>query len=1069
MVEIQALDDNGNASVQTITVTVTDADEVAPAITGGATAATSIVENTTAVANLSANEAVTWSVRGGADSALFAIDPATGALRFVSTPNFEAPGDNGANNTYVVEIQALDANGNASVQTITVMVTDADEVAPAITGGATAAIPVVENTSAVTTLSANGAVTWSVKGGVDSALFAIDPATGALRFLSTPNFEVPGDSDANNIYVVEVQAVDASGNSTVQSITVTVTDADELAPAITGGASVAIPVVENTTAVTTLTANEAVTWSVKGGVDSGLFAIDPATGALHFVSTPNFEAPGDNGANNTYVVEVQALDANGNASIQTITVTVNDVAELPPTTTGGATVAISVAENTTAVTTLTANEAVTWSVKGGADSALFVIDPATGALRFLSMPNFEAPSDNGADNSYVVEVQALDASGNASVRTITVTVTDADEVAPAITGSATAAIPVVENTTAVTTLSANEAVTWSVKGGVDSALFVIDPATGALRFASTPNFEAPGDNGANNSYVVEVQALDAGGNASVQTITVTVTDADEVAPAITGPGGSAGATSASITLGENDSVVTTMGASEAVTWSIGGGADAGRFVINPATGLLSFIGAPDFEAPRDSGADNSYVVEIIATDRSGNPSRQTLTVNVADVDDTAPAAPSLDLLAVSDSGSSSSDNLTNATTPLIRVALNGSGANANVVGETVTLFERGAVVGSVTLTAQHISAGFVDLASVALAAGDKLFTASVTDAAGNVSATSAALALTIDTEAPATPTVKPTLAFDTTPTVSGTAPRAAGEVLTVTVNGVTYTEGDGALTRSGESWTLTIPDANSLPLGSHSVTVTLTDGAGNSRSDSSRNELVVAAVPPPRVGTQVNAPDAPLPVQPNFLPPRDVAAPAGPFMFHVPELMALEDLIKQSSPLIPDFNLTDFAQRRIGEAATFEGILTMGGDDAFQVLVIPVGSPALTLHRGVQDQTFELTKDTRISFRVPSDAFKHTDAKATVKLVATLRNGDPLPNWLVFDPTTGRFEGVVPAGLTGEIAVTIKAVDMEGRSAETIFRIKIVGNKLVGRAGLAEQIRLASKPAPGLIPSMRKA
>ncbi|MES3023187.1 MAG: hypothetical protein V4857_16605, partial [Pseudomonadota bacterium] len=75
------------------------------------------------------------------------------------------------------------------------------------------------------------------------------------------------------------------------------------------------------------------------------------------------------------------------------------------------------------------------------------------------------------------EVQAVDAAGNVSVQTITVTVTNADEIAPAITGGATAALPVVENTTAVTTLTANETVTWSVSGGVDSALFTVDATT----------------------------------------------------------------------------------------------------------------------------------------------------------------------------------------------------------------------------------------------------------------------------------------------------------------------------------------------------------------------------------------------------------------------------------------------------------------------------------------------------------------------------------------------------------------------------------------------------------------
>ncbi|RUT67528.1 cadherin repeat domain-containing protein, partial [Flavobacterium cupreum] len=90
------------------------------------------------------------------------------------------------------------------------------EVAPGITGGATASSSIAENTTAVTTLTANEAVTWSLSGGLDSALFAIDATTGALRFISAPDFEAPNDSDTNNSYVVDVQAIDAAGNTSVQ-------------------------------------------------------------------------------------------------------------------------------------------------------------------------------------------------------------------------------------------------------------------------------------------------------------------------------------------------------------------------------------------------------------------------------------------------------------------------------------------------------------------------------------------------------------------------------------------------------------------------------------------------------------------------------------------------------------------------------------------------------------------------------------------------------------------------------------------------------------------------------------
>src|SRR5262249_43521995 len=51
-----------------------------------------------------------------------------------------------------------------------------------------------------------------------------------------------------------------------------------------------------------------------------------------------------------------------------------------------------------------------------------------------------------------------------------------------------------------------------------------------------------------------------------------------------------------------------------VTFSLAGGADASKFTINATTGALSFITAPDFEAPTDAGADNVYDVIVQASD-----------------------------------------------------------------------------------------------------------------------------------------------------------------------------------------------------------------------------------------------------------------------------------------------------------------------------------------------------------------------------------------------------------------------------------------------------------------------
>ena len=70
----------------------------------------------------------------------------------------------------------------------------------------------------------------------------------------------------------------------------------------------------------------------------------------------------------------------------------------------------------------------------------------------------------------------------------------------------------------------------------------------------------------------------------------------------------------------------------ALTYAIVGGADAARFTIDASTGALSFIAAPNFEAPTDADGNNSYIVQVTASDGAAIDA-QTITVNVTDVDE----------------------------------------------------------------------------------------------------------------------------------------------------------------------------------------------------------------------------------------------------------------------------------------------------------------------------------------------------------------------------------------------------------------------------------------------------
>ena len=56
----------------------------------------------------------------------------------------------------------------------------------------------------------------------------------------------------------------------------------------------------------------------------------------------------------------------------------------------------------------TAGPTLTYSISGGADAAQFAINASTGALSFLAAPDYETPTDAGANNVYDVTVQVTD-------------------------------------------------------------------------------------------------------------------------------------------------------------------------------------------------------------------------------------------------------------------------------------------------------------------------------------------------------------------------------------------------------------------------------------------------------------------------------------------------------------------------------------------------------------------------------------------------------------------------------------------------------------------------------------
>ena len=565
------------------------------------------------------------------------------------------------NDDRLLQVKATDAAGLVSDVAEARLVLEAVNDAPIITsdgGEATAAISVEENQTAVTTVTAmdyeEDNLSFSISGGDDKDLFVIDPATGVLSFADAPDFENPSDTGAkpaDNDYEVEVTVTDDGEGtpSTTQAITVSVKDVND-APVITSVDALSVdenvtdPIFTVTASDDDVPAGDVLSFSLGdgNGDDSALFSIDAVSGELSFKASPDFENPANVDGNNVYVVEIIVTDKAGATASQLVSVTVQDINEVPVINSDAA---VSMAENTAEVLTVIAsdqdaNDVLSYAITAGDDQALFDIDATTGTLSFKpdQLPDFENPADVDGNNVYLVEITVTDTAGASDVILQEITITDAQD-APVIDSADTADVD--EHTTAVLTVTASDqdsdpadTLSFLVSGGDDADLFSIDAATGELRFVSAPDFETPLDKNADNVYDLEVSVDDGQGNVVPQLITVTVHDVND-APVFA-------ESELTIEIDENQTAVTTVSATDADTlpspdtlsYAITAGDDAALFSIDAATGELRFVSAPDFEKPSDAGAnpkDNVYELSVKVSDGQGGEATQVLHVSVQDV------------------------------------------------------------------------------------------------------------------------------------------------------------------------------------------------------------------------------------------------------------------------------------------------------------------------------------------------------------------------------------------------------------------------------------------------------
>ena len=141
-----------------------------------------------------------------------------------------------------------------------------------------------------------------------------------------------------------------------------------------------------------------------------------------------------------------------------------------------------------------------------------------------------------------------------------------------------------------------------------------------------------------------------------------------------------------------------------------------------------------------------------------------------------------------------------------------------------------------------------------------------TDAAGNVTKVTEKAAITVEAQPAAAvpasavaltaPTIEAVTSDTSTPTIKGTWQAGIAKSLTVSVAGVTHTLGKDFDLLSDASGKWTLKPKVELANGTYDVVATVTGGADQTMTDTTKNELIVNAAPPPpaKAATALDAP-----------------------------------------------------------------------------------------------------------------------------------------------------------------------------------------------------------------------
>lgn len=426
-----------------------------------------------------------------------------------------------------------------------------------------------------------GAIAYTITGGTGAGIFSVNSTTGVIRLIA------PVDHEITDSYTLDLRAEDPLGLFTTVTITIDINDLNEapvLSPAgpFTVSEGAANNTIVGTISASDVDAGQTLTYSITGGNTHGIFSINNS-GLIRVVKNTYL----DYELQDSYTLTIRATD-NGTSALfdtQTVVINVTNVNEGPsfdpvqrilnsdPTLRYNATtgnfyryvdnaVNAAIAESNASAAMLNGvsgylthiNSAVenafvrslllrdSWIA--GSDSAVegqwrFTSGPNAGELFWLGgiggsaqnghYINWTTNQPNNSGNQDALEMQTNgywnDQVGSLA-RGYVIEWDGADVLSSLQHGPYDvpehSALTFSPGSALANDSDAGDTITYSITGGTGNGVFAINAATGAIRLIAPVNYEVV------NSYTLDLRVQDAAGLFDTMTVTVNITDQNDV-------------------------------------------------------------------------------------------------------------------------------------------------------------------------------------------------------------------------------------------------------------------------------------------------------------------------------------------------------------------------------------------------------------------------------------------------------------------------------------------------------------------------------------------------------------